>query len=201
MDMHELLDRSSERHKHLCPRQVLGVRMGMMAARYLDFEIPQSNKRLLTILETDGCFADGVEVTTGCTIGHRTMRVKDFGKVAAVFVDTKTKSSFRIASGINIRDIADSYGTTGKNSWERQLLGYQTMPDLELFSIAWVTLITPIEEIVSQPGIRVNCEICSEEIINEREVKFNGRKLCQACAGFSYYLPSATLTSFSRSPN
>ncbi len=124
-DLHEFLERSAVQHKHLCPRQVLGVRMGMAAAKRLGFDLPQAKKRLLTIIETDGCFADGIQVVTGCTVGHRTLRVQDFGKVAAVFIDTKTKESFRIAPKLGVRQIADSYGNKGQNRWERQLLGYQ----------------------------------------------------------------------------
>jgi formylmethanofuran dehydrogenase subunit E len=191
LTMQELLEKSSERHKHLCPRQVLGVRMGMMAAQFLKFELPQPKKRLLTIVETDGCFADGVEVATGCTVGHRTLRVQDFGKVAAVFIDTKTKEAFRIAPKLDVRKIADLFGAEGKNRWERQLLGYQRMPIDRLFSFEWVTLRVPVEEIVSRPGVRVNCDLCGEEIINQREVQFDSRILCQACAGYSYYLPVA----------
>ena len=64
-------------HHHLCPRQVLGVRMGMLAGELLDLDLPQGDKRLLTIVETDGCGADGIAVATGCWVGRRTMRVED----------------------------------------------------------------------------------------------------------------------------
>jgi formylmethanofuran dehydrogenase subunit E len=186
MELQSLLNKSAERHKHLCPRQVLGVRMGMMASDYLAFELPQSSKRLLTIIETDGCFADGVEVATGCSVGHRTLRVQDFGKVAAVFVDTKSGDAFRVAPLPNIRKTSDEYGE-GKSRWHRQLEGYQRMPLDRLFSIEWVKLLTPIEEIVSRPGVRINCDLCGEEIINEREMNVDGLVLCRACAGDTYY--------------
>lgn len=189
--LHELLEVSAARHKHLCPRQVLGVRMGMMAATILGFELPDGKKRLLTIVETDGCFADGIEAATGCSVGHRTLRLQDFGKVAAVFIDTKTGEAFRIAPKLAVRNISESYGAEGKNRWTRQLLGYQRMPDDELFSIEAVKLHVTIEELVSRPGIRVNCEQCGEEIINEREVEITGKVLCQSCAGYSYYTPVA----------
>lgn len=190
IDMNKFLRKSVARHKHLCPRQVLGVRMGILAAKNLEFELPQTKRRLLTMVETDGCFADGVEVTTGCTVGHRTLRVQDFGKVAAVFIDTKTKESFRIAPQWNVRQIADSYGAEGKNRWERQLLGYQRMPDSELFTMEWVELTMPIAKIISRPGVRVDCDACDEEIINERELIFDDQILCRTCAGYGYYIPA-----------
>ena len=190
MELQDLLNKSVERHKHLCPRQVLGVRMGMMAANYLEFTLPQSSKRLLTFIETDGCFADGVEVTTGCSVGHRTLRIHDFGKVAAVFVDTKSGEAFRIAPLLSVRKTADEFGE-GKSRWHRQMLGYQLMPLDKLFSIDWVQLNLPIKEIVSRPGVRVNCNSCGEEIINEREVIMDGSIQCRSCSGYSYFTPIA----------
>jgi formylmethanofuran dehydrogenase subunit E len=53
--LHELLLASSQLHQHLCPKQVLGVRMGLLAGKILNLEVPQNDKRLLTIMETDGC--------------------------------------------------------------------------------------------------------------------------------------------------
>ena len=95
-DLEVLLERTAALHRHLCPRQVLGVRMGMFAGEILPLELPQNGKRLLTFVETDGCFSDGVSVATGCSIGHRTMRVVDYGKVAATFVDSVTGRAWRI---------------------------------------------------------------------------------------------------------
>ena len=89
-DLSQLLARSSARHSKLCPRQVLGVRMGLYAVELLELPKRPHSKRLLVIAETDGCFADGIEVATGCTIGQRTLRIEDYGKVAATFVDTFT---------------------------------------------------------------------------------------------------------------
>ncbi len=90
----ELLAITEAQHKHLCPRQVLGVRMGMYAADLLGIDLPQGDKRVLTFVETDGGFADEVTAATGCTLGHRTLRHVDHGKTAAVFVDTKTELPF-----------------------------------------------------------------------------------------------------------
>jgi formylmethanofuran dehydrogenase subunit E len=162
--------------------------MGMMASRYLDFELRQPEKRLLTIVETDGCFADGIEAATGCSVGHRTLRVQDFGKVAAVFVDTKSGEAFRIAPLLDVRITADEYGE-GRSRWHRQLSGYQRMPEEKLFLFDWVKLNVSIDEIVSRPGVRTNCDRCGEEIINERELTYDGIIVCRSCAGNTYYTP------------
>src|SRR3989337_2741885 len=95
--LNNLLQASAALHHHLCPRQVIGVRMGLYAGQILRLDLPQTDKRLLTIMETDGCASDGVAVATNCWVGRRTMRVEDYGKVAATFVDTQTGEAFRLA--------------------------------------------------------------------------------------------------------
>src|SRR5512142_1649492 len=91
-----LLEESASLHHHLCPRQVLGVRMGMLAGEILGLDLPQKDKRLLAIAETDGCAVDGISVSTGCWVGRRTLRIEDYGKVAATCVDTATGRAVRI---------------------------------------------------------------------------------------------------------
>jgi len=186
--LQKLLEESAAQHSHLCPRQVIGVRMGMYAAQLLDLDLPQMDKRLLAIVESDGCFADGVSIATGATVGHRTMRVEDYGKVAAVFADTQSGKSIRIAPVLDVRERAYAYAPAGETRhYFAQLHGYQVMPFEELFSVKEVLLDTPVAEIVSRPGVRVNCELCGEEIINEREIHLEGMTLCRACAGRAYY--------------
>lgn len=182
-----LLDLSSQRHSHLCPRQVLGVRIGLAGAAALGLDIPCRDKRLLVILETDGCFADGVEVATGCTVGHRTLRIEDYGKVAAAFVDVKTGQAVRIAPRLDARQRAYGYAPNEKRHYFAQLQAYQIMPEAELLTIQPVDLSTPVEEIISRAGVRVNCDLCGEEVINEREVLVNDLILCRSCAGQSYF--------------
>lgn len=183
----ELLYQSAVLHQHLCPRQVLGVRMGLAAGRWLGLELPQIDKRILTIVETDGCLIDGLAVATGCRVGRRTMRVLDFGKVAATFVDTQTDRAVRIVPSASTRKRARDYAPEAQNRWEAYLLGYQRMPDAELLEIQEVTLTVSLEKILSKDGYRVNCDVCGEEIINEREVRQGDSIVCRSCAGARYY--------------
>ena len=183
-----LLEVSSARHTHLCPRQVLGARIGLAGASALGLDLPRRDKRLLVILETDGCFADGIEAATGCTVGHRTLRIEDYGKIAATFVDVETERTLRIAPQPDLRHRAFSYADGESRHYFAQLQAYQSMPDDELLNIQPVTLTTPIQEIVSRAGVRVNCDACGEEIINEREVLLHGRILCRACGWGGYYV-------------
>jgi formylmethanofuran dehydrogenase subunit E len=186
-DLQTLLEISASRHTHLCPRQVIGIRLGLAGAMALDIEVPQKKKRLLAILESDGCFADGVEVATGCTVGHRTLRVEDYGKIAATFIDTKLSRAVRVAPHLDIRQKAYDYAPHQKKRFFAQLDGYQVMPIEELVTVVEVRLIIPVAEIVSRAGVRVNCAICGEEIINEREVCQDNQILCKGCCGTAYY--------------
>lgn len=185
----ELLEESAALHRHLCPRQVLGVQMGRWAAELLALDLPQTDKRLLTIVETDGCFCDGVAVAAGCWVGRRTMRVEDYGKVAATFIDTNSGRAIRIAPHPRARQIAHSYAPEARNKWEAMLLGYQRMRADQLFVAQAVELATPVAEIISRAGQRVPCDRCGEEILNEREVLQAGLTLCRSCAQGGYYRP------------
>ena len=187
MDIKPLLERSSCDHSHLCPRQILGVRIGLAGMKALGFHEPLAKKQLLVISETDGCFVDGVIAATGCTVGHRTLRVEDYGKVAATFMDTVTGKAIRVAPALDVREKAYSYAPDEPRHYFAQMRAYQIMPDDEMLTFIPVTLNTPIEAIISRPGIRVNCDVCGEEIMNEREVRKMGRTLCRACAVEKYY--------------
>lgn len=186
-ELAELLTRSSARHSHLCPRQVLGVRMAFSGASALQLELPRQDKRLLVITETDGCFLDGLEVAAGISPGRRTLRIEDYGKVAATFIDTKTGQALRLAPKPDVRQRAYEFVPDEPRHYFAQLKGYQVMPDEVLFSITPVTLTPTIEAIVSRPGVRVNCCVCGEEIINEREIIVQGQPYCRACVGSGYY--------------
>jgi formylmethanofuran dehydrogenase subunit E len=187
----QLLNATETLHRHLCPRQVLGVRMGMAAAASLNLDLPQTDKRLVAFVESDGCFSDGLAVATGCWVGRRTMRVEDLGKVAAVFVDTRTGLTLRIHPRLDVRARAAAFAPEARNRWEAQLLGYQRMPEILLFEVRPVRLTRPIEEIMSRPGLRVACAACGEEIINGREVAGPNGPICRTCAGDAYYAETA----------
>jgi len=130
---------------------------------------------------------DGVIAATNCTVGHRTLRVEDYGKVAVTFVDTKTGRAVRVAPRLDIRERANAYASDEPRHYFAQMQAYQSMPNEEMFNVQEVILNIPIEQIISHPGLRVNCDTCGEEVINEREIRQNEMTLCPACAGDSYY--------------
>lgn len=95
-DLSPLLHRSASLQGHLCPWQVLAVRMGLYGADLLGLSVPRADRRLVALVELDGCFADGILAATGCSVGQRTLRLIDHGKLAATFVDAETGRAMRV---------------------------------------------------------------------------------------------------------
>lgn len=189
MNIQPLLEKSMQDHDHLCPRQILGVRIGLAGMMAVGFTEPPVKKEMLVISETDGCFVDGVTAATGCTVGHRTLRVEDYGKVAVTCVNVNTSYAVRVAPRLDVRERASAFLPDESRHYFAQLQAYQTMPDEEMLTLQEVVLNRPIEQIVSRPGMRVHCAGCGEETMNEREVRSNGLSLCSSCAGLGYYRP------------
>jgi formylmethanofuran dehydrogenase subunit E len=186
-ELSALLSQSASEHSHLCPRQVLGVRMGLAGLKYLGLEAPVTSQAALVIIETGGCFADGIRAATGATVGHRTLRVEDLGKIAATFTGLKNGTSLRLAPKADVRTRAQLYAPHEKRHYFAQLEGYQLMPEEELFNFQLVTLTTPAELIISHQNAQSVCSKCGEEIINERQVVLDGVVLCKTCAFGGYY--------------
>lgn len=186
-DLTTLLKKSASEHSHLCPRQVLGVRMGLAGLKALELVAPVSAQTALVIIETGGCFADGIRAATGASVGHRTLRVEDLGKIAGTFTSLKTNTSLRLVPRVDVRIKALDYAPQEKRKYFAQLQGYQVMSDDELFSITKVALTIPATQIISHQKARAVCQKCGEEIINEREVVVDGTVLCRTCAYGGYY--------------
>jgi formylmethanofuran dehydrogenase subunit E len=181
------LEQLARLHPRLCPRQVLGVRMGLLAAERLEVDIPRSDKRLLVLVETDGCFADGISVATGCWLGRRSLRMLDYGRVAATVVDTWSSVAVRLRPHPACRTRATSSAGGIADPWHAQLVGYQVMPASELLEVEPVKLTLPLEQLLGSPGVRVICSGCGEEILNRREVATPAGSMCAACLAGTYY--------------
>jgi formylmethanofuran dehydrogenase subunit E len=182
----ECLAHLRQLHARVCPRQVLGVRMGLEAQELFGLELPRTDKRLIALVETDGCFADGVSVATGCWLGRRTLRLVDYGKVATTLVDVQTAQAFRLAPHPGARLRASNYAPNASGRWHAQLAGYQRMPTDELLRIEPVEFELPLAKLLGCHG-RDACSVCGEEILNQRGLAHAGSILCRACAGDGRY--------------
>src|ERR1700761_4220561 len=82
-------------HGHMCAGQVLGLRMAMYGLELLGIDDPHGadRKRLVTFVEIDRCATDAIPIVTGCRLGKRALKFRDFGKAAATFCDLRENRS------------------------------------------------------------------------------------------------------------
>jgi formylmethanofuran dehydrogenase subunit E len=188
-NLQEYLDEAAIAHGHLCAGQVLGVRMAMLGLKKLGIEDPKGKdrKRLVTFVEIDRCATDAVGVVTGCRLGKRALKFRDWGKMAATFVDLESGRAIRVAALESSKELARSLHPELPNKNQQQMLAYQEMTDEQLFAAQWVRVEVPPEEMPGYKGERIVCAECGEGINFRREVHTGGKTLCRACAGERYY--------------
>jgi formylmethanofuran dehydrogenase subunit E len=179
-------------HGHLCAGQVLGVRMAIFGLKTLGIADPagRDRKRLVTFVEIDRCATDAIGVVTGCRLGKRALKFRDWGKMAATFVDLETGRAIRIAAKESSKSLARQMHPELDNKNQQQMLAYREMRDEDLFSAQWVKVDLSEEEFPGYKGERIVCAECGEGINFHREVKRDGKAYCRACAGESYYRPA-----------
>ena len=187
----ELLREAEIAHGHLCAGQVLGVRMAMLGLELLGIEDPKGRdrKRLITFVEIDRCMTDAIGVVTGCRLGKRALKFRDWGKVAATFVDLQNDRAVRIAARESSKAVARQMHPEVESKNQQQMLAYREMPTDELFDVQWVKVHLPPEELPGYKGERIVCVKCGEGINFQREVRVGNDMLCRACAEGTYYEP------------
>jgi formylmethanofuran dehydrogenase subunit E len=184
---------AEQAHGHMCAGQILGLRMAMYGMKLLGLEDPvgRDRKRLVTFVEIDRCATDAVPIVTGCRLGKRALKFRDFGKVAATFCDLKEDRAVRVVAREISKQLARELYPEVTDKNQQQMRAYREMPDEDLFSIQWVRVALGPEEFPGYKGERRTCEVCGEGINFKREVLRDGRVLCKACAGERYYTPLA----------
>jgi formylmethanofuran dehydrogenase subunit E len=187
----EYLDDAGHAHGHLCAGQVLGVRLAMLGLRKLEIDDPhgQDRKRLVTFVEIDRCATDAVALVTGCRLGKRALKFRDWGKMAATFVDQSSGRAVRIAARESSKQLARQMHPEIADKNQQQMLAYREMSDDDLFDVQWVRVTLTPEDMPGYKGERIVCEQCGEGINFHREIRREGRVLCRGCAGERYYEP------------
>lgn len=188
-DFKALLEASAKIHGHLCPGQVLGVKMSMRGLREIGIADPKGKDRksIIVFVEMDRCATDAVQSVTGCSLGHRTMKFMDYGKMAATFLNLRTGKAVRVIAKEESRQKAKEYFPETGNKYEAQLEAYKIMPDDELFDVMEVHVKVKPEDMPGRPLQRLQCNACGEYVQDMREVHRNGKVLCRPCADTGYY--------------
>jgi len=187
----EYVQAAAHMHGHICAGQILGLRMALHGLALLGLNDPEGKdrKRLVTFVEIDRCATDAIAVVTGCRIGKRALKFRDFGKMAATFCDLDSGRAVRVyakeSSRVRAREMFPEIGDPN----ERQMRAYRELADAEMFLDQWVRVRVPPEDLPGYKGPLVNCSRCGERIDFQREVACGAETLCRACAGDRYYEP------------
>jgi formylmethanofuran dehydrogenase subunit E len=186
--LEEYIASAAQSHGHMCPGQVLGIRMAMLGLRSIGIEDPvKARKRLLTFIEIDRCATDAISLVTGCRLGKRSLKFLDFGKVAATFMDLETGRAVRVAARDDARDKAKAMFPAMADPHQAQLEAYKVMENADLFNLETVRVNLKPEDLPGRPRTRVTCEECGEGVNDGRERRLGDRVLCRSCTGESYY--------------
>ena len=189
----ELLTMAETAHGHLCAGQILGVRMALLGCQRLGIDEPRGRdrKRLVTFVEIDRCATDAIGVVTGCRLGKRALKFRDWGKMAATFIDLPSDRAIRIAARESSKELARALHPEIDNKNQQQMLAYRELSDADLFTEEWVRVTLPPKEFPGYKSDRLACARCGEGINYDRFVERDGQRLCQACADPEdrYYQP------------
>jgi formylmethanofuran dehydrogenase subunit E len=186
----ELVISSAEAHGHLCPGQVIGVRMAILGCRLAGLEAPCGTdqvKKLIVYVEMDRCAADAVAHVTGARLGRRSLKFVDYGIMAATFLNLDGKIAYRVISTEEARELAEYYAPDMTGTRRQQLVAYQRMPDSVLFRVQRVEVDLTDFDLPGPTRRKVACSRCGQVVRDHREVPVDGTILCRPCAHGAYF--------------
>jgi formylmethanofuran dehydrogenase subunit E len=191
----ELLRQAETAHGHMCAGLVLGVRMAMAGLDRLGIRDPrgEDRKRLIVYVEIDRCATDAIGIVTGCNLSKRTLKFRDWGKMAATFVDLASGRAIRIVALDNSRELASQLYPQIEDEGRRQTTAYRELTDAQMFAEQWVRVAVDPWELPGTRGERMQCPRCGEGINFGRFLETDGERLCLSCARpeLRYWEPSA----------
>lgn len=191
-----LVAASARLHGHLCPGQVIGVRMSILGLGLLGYPCPlpyPEVKNLVGVVESERCLADAVAVASGLRFGRGSLKLVNLGLLAATFGEISSGRAVRLLSREQARKLALDYVPEVKNPHQAQTEAYIIMPNAELFDVSWVKLNIPAHEMPGARPPKVVCEQCGVLVRSGQACQQNGRTLCPVCAGRAYFTMGPSL--------
>ena len=182
--MDELLRRAEVAHGHMCPGQILGVRMALLGLAQLGIADPVGvdRKRLIVFVEIDRCATDAIGMVTGCRLGKRTLKFRDWGKMAATFVDLASGKAVRVVALEDSRELAKALFPHVEGKSAQQMAAYHELTDEQLFRVDAVEVPLDERELPGYRGPRFTCPHCGEGVNFGRGADRNGEQVCLSCA-------------------
>ncbi len=180
-------------HGHLCGGQVLGVRMAMAGLRELGIADSKGRegRDLVIFVEIDRCAADAIIATTGRTPGKRSVKIVDYGKMAATFFNAATNDAVRVSVRASSNEIVERLAKAHMPEKSEKAALIAAMIDIEeedLLSVERVAIHLEPHDLPGESVYMVACEECGELVKDKREVRRDGKVLCRPCAeGKAYY--------------
>lgn len=194
-DFETLLQGSAQAHGHICPGQVVGVRMAMLGCDLIGLDEPSQMpqiKKIIVYIEIDRCAADAIAHVTGVKLGRRSLKFVDNGIMAATFVNLENGKAYRILSTESSRDMTTQYAPDIEDKSQQQLEAYKKMPDEVLFEVEPVVVDVPVHDMPGPSRFKCHCEKCGQVVRDKKEVLFAGKVLCKPCAYGTYYRSAST---------
>ena len=192
-----LLESSANAHGHLCPGQMVGVRMAMLGCRLIELNEPTRHdqiKKLIVYVEMDRCTADAVAHVTGVKLGRRSLKFMDYGIMAATFVNLETGKAYRVVSTEEARSLASAYAPEIADKYPQQLEAYKRMPDSVLFRVQQVRVKIDECDLPGPTRYKAPCSRCGQVVRDQREVIKNGAVLCRPCTEDTYFSDAKEVT-------
>ncbi len=192
-----LLENSADAHGHLCPGQVVGVRMAMLGCRLIGLDDPTRHdqiKKLIVYVEMDRCTADAVAHVTGVKLGRRSLKFMDYGIMAATFVNLETGEAYRVISTEEARSLSGAYAPEIAEKYPQQLEAYKCMPDSVLFRVQEVRVKIDDCDLPGPTRYKTACSRCGQVVRDQREVIKDEQILCQPCTKETYFSDAKEVT-------
>jgi formylmethanofuran dehydrogenase subunit E len=190
LDLKTCLEEAKAFHGDVCAGIVLGTRLALLGLEAIGIGDPKGKDRkdLIVYVETDRCATDAILSVTGCHPGKRSMKILDYGKMAATFINLRTGKAVRVV----VRSKEQPGSTRTREAMDREtpldLEEYVVMPADKLFILQDVTVPLRPEDMPGKPLQISVCSVCGEQVMDKREIVRDGRILCKPCSeGTTYY--------------
>jgi len=170
------LDKCREFHGHLCMGQALGARVGIKG---MELIAPAGPKDHIVFVENDRCVADAVLVISGTRVGKRSLKLRDYGRMAATFWNTVTGEAWRVRASY-VGDRIEDHDA---------LRGLMALPDEAMVAWEAVTVELPESDMPGLPKRIVECTVCGEKVFDSKDLPGPVGPVCRACANGAYYAP------------